>query len=435
MLTRQPEHVNGVPAHILVVDDESDIRRYAATVLARAGYRVSTAPDGAGALALIAADRPDLMVLDLLLPDMDGEHMLRGLRKDGGHDFPVICCSNDASAARFRALMEMGADDYLVKPARPRELADAVAVQLNKFRHRRGIGATVQAAPRPPGVPEGFAILGTLARGGSGVAYRARRLGDDADCVVKVVALPDGIEEATVARFTREGRLLERIDHPNIVRAYAHGVDGQHAYLAVEYIGGGTLRPLLGRPWEPRSALSLMLGLAHALGAAHRAGIIHRDLKPENVMLRAESVEPVLADFGIAKDLRDDARHTRKGTILGTPTYLAPELITGRAITPATDMYACGVLLHELLTGDKPYQAGTLADLLRAHLENPVPQLPQACAHLQPLLDRLLAKQARARPADGSELAALISRELPPATGAAAPAAPLVLPSLSAATP
>jgi CheY-like chemotaxis protein/tRNA A-37 threonylcarbamoyl transferase component Bud32 len=402
---------NKTPDHVLIVDDDYAVRNYIGTFLQRQRYRVSSAVDARTALKLIDQDRPDVMILDHYLPDMTGEDLLDVLRNDEDtKPLPVILLTIDGSRTRFRSSMNRGADDFLTKPVKPKELSDAVAAQLRKHKLRQSKpGVLTTPVQRVPGLPPAYRVLGTLAQGGSATAYIARSEALSADCVVKIIPLSDHLSDEAIARFSREGSILKRLSHPNIVRLHEHGVYGEYAYLAMEYLSGGTLKQLMGAPWEARESLRLVLKLAQGLSMVHAAGVIHRDIKPDNVMLRADSLEPVLVDFGASKDLLNDSQRTAAGTIMGTPSYMAPEIITGKGAVPASDVYACGVLLYELLTGSKPFVANHPNEILHQHLKSPIPPLPQRLAPLQPLLTALMAKNAVDRPASGDAMAALVA--------------------------
>jgi DNA-binding response OmpR family regulator len=389
--------------HILVVDDDAALRNYIGLQLQRFNHRVSSAGSGESALEMARHERPDLIILDHYLPDMTGEEVLGALRVDETmRPIPVIFLTIDGSQARFRALMNAGADDFLAKPVKPQELADAVSAQLRKSQLRSG---RHQVLPELPGLPDGYELLGTLGTGGTATAYLARHAEREAQRVIKTMRLGDDPDLAVLDRFAREGTLLERLAHPNIVRVYDHGVREGYAYLVMEYLAGGSLKQMIGHAWTPEDALGLLAKVADALGVVHAAGIVHRDIKPDNIMLRDASLEPVLVDFGAAKDLTGPQQAvTQNAVILGTPNYMAPEVIRGEACVPASDVYACGVMLYELLTGAKPYVAGNATALLHQHLEYPIPLLPSRLAKYKPLLDALLAKKAADRPADGTAL-------------------------------
>jgi WD40 repeat protein len=186
------------------------------------------------------------------------------------------------------------------------------------------------------------------------------------------------------ARFRAEAEAIARLQHPNIIQVFEVGTvepeEGERypsPFLALEFVDGGSLARHTDAPHAPRSAAQMVETLARAAHAAHQLGVVHRDLKPANVLL-TRTGEPKIADFGIAKrideHLGSGPHHTRTGTVMGTPEYMAPEHLQGRPAAPAIDVYALGVILYELLTGRVPFQGATFTDtmLLALHQE-PVP--------------------------------------------------------------
>src|SRR5262249_41059512 len=161
-----------------------------------------------------------------------------------------------------------------------------------------------------------------------------------------------------LARFRTEAEAVARLQHPNIVQIYDTGQHERHTYLALEYVGGGSLaRALNGTPWPAGRAAQLVETVARAIHYAHQQGIVHRDLTPGNVLLTKAGL-PKLTDFGLAKLLvGGGAVQTQSGAIMGTPSYMAPEQAAGKSkdITPAADVYALGAILYELLTGRPPF--------------------------------------------------------------------------------
>ena len=166
-------------------------------------------------------------------------------------------------------------------------------------------------------------------------------------------------------RFLREARLAARLAHPNVVRVYDVGDDHGRPFIAMEFVDGETLAERTARrgPLPPAEVVELGLQACAALTAAHRAGLVHRDVKPQNLILRADGVLK-LGDFGIAIAL-GGTRLTAAGTVLGTASYLAPELARGEEATPAVDLYGLGAVLYELLEGRPPRDPSTIAELAR----------------------------------------------------------------------
>ena len=197
--------------------------------------------------------------------------------------------------------------------------------------------------------------------------------------------------------FLREGQVLASFDHPNIARIYDNDHVGGSAFLVMEYLTGGTLFERMQRaPITIGEALGLVAQIASGLDAAHRQGVIHRDLKPANIMLRDETT-PVLTDFGASRLLDRSTIYGHEGMIVGTPIYMSPEQVTGQTLSGSSDLYALGVIFHELLTGDRPFPGVSFPEIASQHLYAPIPKLPAAIAMLQPVLERLLAKSAQER--------------------------------------
>jgi hypothetical protein len=294
----------------------------------------------------------------------------------------------------------------------------------------------------PPGTSLGpYTITGPLGRGGMGEVYRARdtRLGRE----VAVKVLPSGLAGSPPAleRFEREVRAVAALNHPNIVALHDVGSAAGVSYAVTELLDGTTLRDLVraGGRLPPRHALEMAAQIARGLAAAHERGIVHRDLKAENVFVTRDGRVKIL-DFGIAvrdethagaRDAETVAR-TEPGLLLGTLGYMAPEQIRGESISARADLFALGVLVHELLTGVNPFRRDTPADTMSAVLREPAPPLavaapgmPRAAARL---IDRCLEKRPEDRPQSALDLAFALealagdAAEPAPAAGMAAPA-------------
>jgi serine/threonine protein kinase len=211
----------------------------------------------------------------------------------------------------------------------------------------------------------------------------------------------------TFDRFLREYELVAHLDHPNIARIYDIGVADDHLFLAMEYFPGGDLRSRMREPLPWRTALAYLRQLAEALGALHEIGVLHRDVKPGNVLLR-EDGSVAFIDFGLARQLRLESDITGEGAIFGTPHYMSPEQGHGQALDERSDLYSLGVVLYEMLTGEKPFVADSPMGVIYHHANAPIPRLPAPLAHLQQLLDSLLAKRPDDRPATAAEIVARI---------------------------
>ncbi|MEU7133884.1 Stk1 family PASTA domain-containing Ser/Thr kinase [Streptomyces sp. NPDC046261] len=259
-----------------------------------------------------------------------------------------------------------------------------------------------------------YRVEARVAVGGMATVYRAMDTRLDRVLALKVMHPSLAADGAFVERFIREAKSVARLDHPNVVSVFDQGTDGQYVYLAMEYVAGCTLRDVLrGRgALQPRAALDVLEPVLAALGAAHLAGLVHRDMKPENVLIGDDGRVKV-ADFGLVRAV-DTHTTTSTGSVLGTVSYLAPEQIEHGTADPRADVYACGVVLYEMLTGAKPHSGGTPAQVLYQHLHEDVPPPSAAVPSLAPGLDALVAaataRDPQLRPGDAVALLGEVRR-------------------------
>ncbi len=262
-----------------------------------------------------------------------------------------------------------------------------------------------------------YHLEASLGRGGMAEVFRARdeRLGRTV--AVKVILPTFASEPHFAERFLREARLVASLEHPHILPVYDSGDENGVPFLVMPYLQGGTLvERMSAGALPPDTALRWIGELAEALDAAHARGVLHRDVKPANVLLGAGD-RALLADFGIAKMAEAGTQLTATGVVIGTPTYMAPELAQGQPASPASDLYALGVLAYEMLTGAPPFSGESALSLLHQHVSTP-PPLASARAPLPPALDavfgRVLAKDPARRPASCREFAQELARGLEP---------------------
>ena len=227
---------------------------------------------------------------------------------------------------------------------------------------------------------------------------------------VKVMRPDTGHEELFALRFRDEAVHSAALLHPNIATVFDYGEDDGLAFLVMELVKGEPLSLLLKRrgPLDPAELRSLIRQAALALGVAHEARVIHRDVKPANMLVRPDGLVK-LTDFGIARAL-DAAGHTRSGEMLGTPDYISPEQALGEAATGASDLYALGVVAHEMLSGRKPFDRGTPVATALSHVNEPPPPLPDGVPEdLASLVADCLAKDPADRPANAREFGSLVA--------------------------
>jgi tRNA A-37 threonylcarbamoyl transferase component Bud32 len=251
-----------------------------------------------------------------------------------------------------------------------------------------------------------YEVVRVLARGGMAVVYLARQPTLDREVALKRLQL-ESTDPTLARRFVREARLAAGLDHPNVVTLFDFFEDSGVPYIAMEYVGGGSLRRLVGHLSLPQ-IFGVLEGVLAGLAHAESRGIAHRDLKPENVLVTREGGVKI-ADFGIARAYNAlTPSLTQTDSAIGTPSYMAPEQVTGDALGPFTDLYAVGVIAYELLSGHPPFNSDTppVAVLYR-HVHTPPPPLselaPDAPAPACEWVEHLLEKDPAARPPSAAE--------------------------------
>ncbi|MEZ0447811.1 Stk1 family PASTA domain-containing Ser/Thr kinase [Cellulomonas sp. ICMP 17802] len=279
------------------------------------------------------------------------------------------------------------------------------------------MGATVTDPLVGRLVDSRYEVVSRIARGGMATVYLAvdRRLDRDVALKVMHAHLAEGTTGSDfVARFRREARTAARLTHPGLVGVYDQGVDGETSYLTMEYIDGSNLRRYIGERGALTVGDALRIGehVLDALAAAHRVGLVHRDIKPENVLLATDG-RVKLADFGLARAVTE-VTSTTTGTVLGTVAYLAPELVVRGVSDARTDVYACGILLFEMLTGRQPFTGETPIQVAFQHVNNDVPA-PSELADWLPIeiddaVRALAARDPDDRPVDAAAALALLRR-------------------------
>jgi beta-lactam-binding protein with PASTA domain len=256
-----------------------------------------------------------------------------------------------------------------------------------------------------------YRVGARIARGGMASVYEAMDIRLDRVVAVKVMHPGMGDDGDFAARFVREARAAAKLSHPHVVAVHDQGDDHGTVFLVMEYIPGHTLRDVIRSesPMAPGKALAMLEPVLSALAAAHRAGLIHRDIKPENVLI-ADDGRVKVADFGLAKAVSADTQHTATGGVLiGTVSYLAPELVVDGRADARADVYAAGVVLYELLTGRKPHEGESPIQVAYKHVHEDIPA-PSALvrgglpAYVDALVARATARDRTLRPADAQVL-------------------------------
>jgi len=410
---------------ILIIDDDEDLRNLLAHYLRQEWKQVDIElfdpmkrpmPGAEFALGTF-----DLVILDYMLGNGDGLDWLAQFKRRADCP-PVIFLTGAGSEIIAVRAMKAGADDYQRKQELTRE---RLVTSVRELTHAR-LGQTPrpEVAARVEGqnlgasisIP-GINVLRLIGEGGMSRVYLASRVGDDEPLVVKILRSEISGDAAQLARFMEEYELIERIHSRHVARIFGHGLSGEHAYLVMEFFDGGDLsKRLSGKAMAPEEALKIFRELMFALGDIHECGVLHRDLKPQNLMFRSDG-SLAIVDFGIAKHV-DAIDRTDHGEVLGTPRYMSPEQVKGRALDLRTDVYSAGVLLFQMLTGRHLFEGETAIEVALHHLHTPPPYLPVELERFQPLMDKLVEKDRDARFRNTDEVIGFLSRKYYQGTGA-----------------
>jgi eukaryotic-like serine/threonine-protein kinase len=447
-MTDQPTPVAAdEPGRILLVDDDVtnlDVLRH---TLAGPQYRLFAALNGEDALKVARRTAPLIILLDVVMPGIDGYETCRRLKEDPQtRDAAVIFVSALTDPKDKVRGFEAGAVDFVTKPVQPEEVLARVNTHLaiQRLLRRQLQAAPAVAAPggpdydvtgaalvqqRPPGtsvfrtgdiVAFRFRIVRYLAKGGMGELYEAEDLELRERVALKTILSHIAEDERSIVLFKREVHLARQVTHPNVCRIYdvfrhryAAGPDrrsGDVLLLAMELLHGETLADKLRRDGRLSTVeiLPLVRQMADGLAAAHRVGVVHRDFKSHNVMLVTrgadDQVRAVVTDFGLAwrseqgESTSLSMSSSEEGEVSGTPAYMAPEQVEGGPITAATDVYALGVVIYEMVTGALPFTGETPAKMAIKRLHEPPPSPRVHVSDIDPLWEATILRCLARRP-------------------------------------
>jgi len=279
------------------------------------------------------------------------------------------------------------------------------------------VEAYQQSDPLVGAVLEGrYRVDTMIATGGMSTVYRGLDLRLDRPVALKVMDSRYAGDTQFLTRFQREARVVARLKDPGLVAVYDQGIDGQHPFLVMELIEGGTLRELLRErgPMPPHAVAAVLRPVLGGLAVAHRAGLVHRDIKPENVLI-SDDGDVKIADFGLVRALAE-AKITSTSVILGTAAYLSPEQVSTGDAGPRSDVYSVGILAYELLTGVTPFTGDSALAVAYQRMDNDVPPPSSVIAGVPAQFDELMLHATAREPADryadaqdmGAELDAIV---------------------------
>ncbi len=414
--------------------------------------RLVLAENGERALEIVDSQPIDLIVLDIMMPGITGFEVLERLRrKYSPAELPIIMASAKSSSQDIVQSAELGANDHVGKPL-DFEVIQAKVQALLRLKVAAGPGPAKPKTDDEPTtsklqaglvIANKYLLVGKIGAGAFGTVYKARHLKLDLNVAVKI--LKPGIhDKKALERFQQEGVAAGRIRHPSAVGVFDCGITGGGvAFLVMELLEGESLADELqaSERLSPRRVNQILQPICEVLAEAHEQGLVHRDIKPENIYLHQTTGGEVVKvlDFGTAKLVGEAAMQsnlTAEGWILGTFAYMAPERFANEGYDGRSDIYSLGVMLFEMLTGEKPYgnSAQNLMSFIAQHaceeprtLRSVVPELP---AELEGPISQALAKDPQERP-DAASFASAFARSVesssPPEGDAGSPEAETVV--------
>lgn len=314
-------------------------------------------------------------------------------------------------------------------------LLEAERPQNNDFFFFYGVGTIFMSVENDPFIGKqlgAYHVQGKLGEGGMARVYKAYHPRLRREVAIKIILSQIADREGFKARFEREAQVIASLEHPNIVSVYDFGEEGDITYLVMQYVGGGILRDLMhgSRPLSPAQTIGYTIQMARALHHAHQRGIVHRDVKPQNMLISsADRNHLLLSDFGIAKlytvgedpaapsDMptraaEQDSSLTSVDQIIGTADYMAPEQVNGQPVDARTDVYALGVVLYQMLTGEVPFRSTTLRGLLFQQIYTTPPSVRTKNPGIPEGMEQIVNKAMAKAPGDRFASAEAMARAL-----------------------
>jgi len=344
---------------------------------------------------------------DALADPTEGLDVLRAVQATR-HGPPVVVIATGGNELCAVEAMRVGAVDYLPRSLlNAQRLANALRLALRAPRrgkpiaHRTVKPARLNIDPAYIDLPQ-YSLLHKLGESTRAAVYLAysSTLGRNVALKISKPALEPNSDSQ---EFAREYAAISALRNPSVVDIYDYGFHDGREFIAMEYFPCGDLKMRLQQPMTITESLEYAQRICAALEVVHGAGLVHRDLKPPNVMLR-EDGSVVLIDFGLAKHLDKAHLNTMVGVLRGSPYYMSPEQAQGVPLDARSDIYSTGVILYEMLTGTRPYLGSTAIEVMQQHVNGPRPALPPACASLEPLLERMMARDRSQRFPDAAEV-------------------------------
>jgi DNA-binding response OmpR family regulator len=435
---------------LLLIDDEELNRDMLGRRLELEGLSVVLAENGRQALSLLERQPFDLLLLDVMMPEMSGLQVLAKVRtKYPPLELPIIMVTANTESQDVVEALRLGANDYITKPVNFPVAMARIEMQLRSKRSHRQVlesqqpargkilgdideSTTLHTGPavNTPASHKFLEILaasdrvrvnigpyeadGVIGQGAMGIVVKAY---DPSLCryvALKILAPELASCPTSRQRFTMEGRFGAALRHENVVTIYAVSEMDNVPYLVMEFISGRSLQDIIdtGKKFTVEEIARIGRQTALGLAAAHEMRLIHRDVKPANLLVDNNNGCVRIADFGLARALDQDINLSQKGLLVGTPLYMSPEQVDGKPLTPATDLFSLGSVLYTLCAGSLPFTAESMSGILHAVAVKQPPPLrianPEIPAGLVEVIEKLHAKN----PEDRFPSAALLAERL-----------------------
>ncbi|MHC4839487.1 MAG: protein kinase domain-containing protein [Planctomycetota bacterium] len=418
---------------ILVVDDSRELRTVLSAQLRKLGFEVQVAVDGEEGLRKAREFKPSLIIMDIMMPKMNGLTATKKIREDSelSHT-PVILLSALGEEGDVVEGIDAGADEYLVKPFRQGELAAKVRILLRRSSSAakkldettvQGLEAredneavrrfkeTGQVVSRDFA---GFTIIDKLGQGGTATVYRAMEPVNLKPVALKIISPFAAVKEGFLKRLRRSNEISVKLQHPNIVRTFTMGEYEDVHFMVQELVEGNPLDAFLQEGADPiteEDARKYMAQIADGVDYLDGRSLIHRDIKPGNIYVSNNGTAK-LGDFGLSR-MTDDVGQTAEGYLLGTPHYISPEQANGaKDLDTRADLYSLGATFYHLLAGEPLFPGDNLQQVVLAHLTKDPEPLSAANESVSPefaaIIDNLVQRERDSRYAKGSEVSEAI---------------------------
>ncbi|MBY0546322.1 MAG: protein kinase [Candidatus Obscuribacterales bacterium] len=385
-------------AKVLLVEDYEDVGLIVRDYLQASQYTVEFLQTATDARSSMKSNRYDVIILDWDLPDGTGLELCREFRGNGGVT-PILLMTGRSAVEEKETGLDAGADDYITKPFALRELTARLKAMLRRSTQYAPPVTENFSEPRAGMILGGkYRLVDQIGEGGMSVIWRAADTTMQREVVVKLMRGYLSQDDRTLKRFEQECRVLAKLNNANTVMVFDAGsIDNKLPFLIMEYVRGVSLRDIItrGGPMPIKQILQISIQVCRGLQAAHDAGVVHRDLKPDNILVNEDLSRPdavKIVDFGIALLMQGGfERVTRDGMVIGTMEYISPEQLDDTVLDGRADLYALGVVLYEMATGDIPFKANNAEAVMMKHLRER-PPLPSAMRAEAGPLDAIVSK-------------------------------------------